>query len=241
MLSNQDLLNLTGKVTIVTGGAAGIGYGIAARLAEAGASVVIADIDGAKATISAASLMEKGLKAFDYQLDIADEGSVKTLMDFVASRFGTLDILINNAGIYPWLPIAQMTSADFDRIMGVNLRGAFLCLKYASEKMIASGNGGRIINLTSTVNEASKHGLLGLTKSAALEYAPHKITINSVAPGMISTPGTSNVQGVDPAKLPLQRQGDIDEIGKVVLFLASDMSSYMTGTEIVVDGGELLS
>jgi len=178
-----------------------------------------------------------------------------------------MDILVNNAGIYPSIPLFQMTFDDFDKILAVNLEGVFLTTKYASEKMIALGKGGRIINITSidalhpsmvglSAYDASKHGLWGFTKNAALELAPHKIWVNAIAPGGIATPGVAKLQsaapkeeGVDPqkmieafmAKIPMKRMGEPDDIGKVVLFLSSDMASYMTGSQIVVDGGALLS
>ncbi len=262
MLSNDKLLDLSGRVAIVTGGASGIGFGIASRLAEAKATVLIADMDGSRAIDSSNSLKEKGLSAFDYQIDISNEDSVRALMDFALSHFGGLDILVNNAGVYPAVSLTRMSASDFDRVLAVNLKGAFLCLKYAAEKMIEQGAGGKIINITSidaihpsmvglAHYDASKHGLWGLTKNAALEYAPYKIQINAIAPGAIATQGVAAMQqeGTDQQsatkallnKIPMKRMGEPDDIGKVALFLASDMSSYMTGEQIVVDGGMLLS
>lgn len=266
-IPNSKLLDLTGKVAIVTGGAMGIGLGIVRRLAEAGATVVIADMDQEKAQKAVSDLTAKGWKVKAIKCDVSSEDEVKKMVQETVSSFGSLDILVNNAGIYPNIPVSKMTFEDFDKILAINLEGVFLTTKYASEKMIAQGKGGKIINITSidalhpsmvglSAYDASKHGLWGFTKNSALELAPHKIWVNAIAPGGIATPGVAKLQaaaptaaGVDPqktieafmAKIPMKRMGEPDEIGKVALFLASEMSSYMTGSQIVVDGGALLS
>ncbi len=169
--------------------------------------------------------------------------------------FGKIDILVNNAGIYPFQPLAVMTEADFMKVINVNLKGTFLCTKFVSDQMIKQGQGGKIINITSidalhpsmiglAHYDSSKHGMWGFTKNVALELAAHKIYVNAIAPGGIATPGATPVDkavtDAFTAKIPMKRMGEPDEIGKVVLFLASDMSSYMTGEQIVVDGGALL-
>lgn len=232
-------ISLFGKVAIVTGGAQGIGLGIVKRLEEAGAKVKVADITT--------------------NIDVSSEEDVKRMVDETVSTFGGVDILVNNAGIYPIVPVEKMTSADFDKVIAVNLKGVFLCTKYASEQMIKQGKGGKIINITSidalhpssvglAHYDASKHGVWGFTKNSALELAPHKIWVNAIAPGAIETPGVTGGKALAAdimekfiAKIPMQRIGQPDDIGKVALFLASDMSSYMTGSQIVVDGGVLLS
>lgn len=260
------LLELTGKTAIVTG-AVGIGYGIAYRLAEAGANVAIASLHKQEADNTADDLKKAGWKAIPIAADVSREEDVKRIMVETVSAYGGIDILVNNAGIYPSIPVMQMSSADFARVLEVNLKSVFLCSKYAVEQMIKQGRGGKIINITSidalhpsTVGlahyDASKHGVWGFTKNLALEVAPHKIWVNALAPGGILTPGVSKMQrsmplpqGVDPSKvleafkskIPMRRLGEADEIGKVALFLASEMSSYMTGSHIVVDGGVLLS
>lgn len=188
-------------------------------------------------------------------------------MNETVSAFGGIDILVNNAGIYPTTPVMQLSSSDFERVLAVNLKSVYLCSKYAVEQMINQGHGGKIINITSidalhpssvglAHYDASKHGVWGFTKNLALEVARHKIWINAIAPGGILTPGVKKMQqsmplpqGIDPSKIlesfiskiPMHRLGEADEIGKVALFLASEMSSYMTGSQIVVDGGVLLS
>lgn len=266
MVPTKDLLNLSGKTAIVTGGAVGIGYGIAQRLAEAGASVVIANRGKETAAKAVKELTAHGLKVSAVTTDISVEGQVKNMIERTVSTYGSLDILINNAGIYPSIPLKQMSLADFENVLKINLEGVFLCTKYASEQMIKQGKGGKIINVTSidalhpsmiglAHYDASKHGVWGFTKNIALELAPHKIWVNAIAPGGILTPGVEKQQrsmpvqsGVDMQKvmqefmerIPMGRIGDPDDIGKVALFLASDMSSYMTGSQIVVDGGVLL-
>lgn len=266
-IPNNQLLNLSGKTAIVTGGARGIGLGIATRLAAAGAQVMLADRLAELAQQAAQELQKKGYQVAGVGVDVAAENDVRQMVATTVATFGSLDILVNNAGIFPNVPVRQMTAADFDKVMSVNLKGAFLCTKYAAEQMIKQGRGGKIINITSidalhpsmaglAHYDASKHGLWGFTKNVALELAPHKIWVNAVAPGGIATPGVAEMQskaptpaGVDMkkmieaflAKIPMHRMGEPDDIGKVVLFLASEMSSYMTGSQIVVDGGVLLS
>jgi len=259
----QELLNLKGKSTIVTGGAKGIGYGIAYRLAEAGANVLVADLDEETANKTAQEFLGKGWTAEAIKVDVSDEEAVKNMINTCKEKFGTVDILVNNAGIYPSEPVSQMTADDFERVMHVNLRSVFLTTKYVSEVMKEQG-GGKIINISSidaihpsmvglAHYDASKHGVWGFTKNSALELAEQKIWVNAIAPGGIATPGAAagskgssgeqmaELTKVFLAKIPMHRMGEPDDIGMVALFLASDMSSYMTGEQIVVDGGVLLS
>ncbi|MDP2696401.1 MAG: SDR family oxidoreductase [bacterium] len=261
-LSLQQLVNLSGKTAIVTGGAMGIGFGIAYRLAEAGANVVIADLNEEVGNTAVKELNDRSWKAVFIKTDVADEKQIKDATDFAVKTYGTLDILVNNAGIYPIIPVMQMTPADFEKILADNLKSVYLFTKSAGEIMIKQGKGGKIINITSidalhpssvglAVYDASKHGLWGFTKNTALELAPHNIQVNAIAPGGITTPGTGSGTPPTPEmeailkkfmeKIPMKRIGDPDDIGKVALFLASDLASYMTGSQIVVDGGVLLS
>lgn len=265
MKTLNNLLNLSGKTAVVTG-AVGIGYGIAYRLAEAGAQVVIVSRNEAEAFDSAKKLTDLGWKAAGIQADVSKEDEVKRMVEAALKTYGAVDILVNNAGIYPSIPVMHMTLQDFDNVLAVNLKGVFLCTKYVAEHMIQKGSGGKIINITSidalhpsmvglAHYDASKHGVWGFTKNIALELAPHNIWVNAIAPGGILTPGvqkqqpSSSGQQIDMAKvteaflakIPMHKFGEPDDIGKVALFLASDMSSYMTGTQIVVDGGVLLS
>ena len=247
-------MSLSGKRAIVTGGAMGIGLGIARRLAEAGASVLVADKDAAAAE-AAASKIEG---AIAIEVDVAEEAQVEAMIAKAVEALGGVDILINNAGIYPQKNVMESTREDFERIIHTNLMGAFLCAKAAAACMIREGSGGTIINITSidalhpsgvglAFYDASKHGLWGFTKNLALELAPHHIRVNAIAPGAVVTPGTGNFS-TDSARnaafierVPMGRAGEADEIGRVALFLASDLSSYMTGAQIVVDGGRLLT
>lgn len=253
----SQLISLKGKVAIVTGGAVGIGYGIAYRLAEAGASIVVADLKLDLATEAVKKLTEAGFKAVPCEADISKEEAVSKMVQTTVDAFGGVDILVNNAGIYPFKLLMDLTPADFDRIIGVNLRGAYLCTKQVAQTMIKQGRGGRIINITSidalhpsmvglAAYDASKHGLWGFTKNVALELAQHKIWVNAIAPGGIATPGSSGGTTADTTKafeqkIPMHRMGVPDDIGRAVLFLASDLASYMTGEQIVVDGGFLLA
>jgi 2-deoxy-D-gluconate 3-dehydrogenase len=261
-----ELINLSGKAAIVTGGAKGIGQGVAARLAEAGAKVLIADLDSDAAHRATEELTAKGWTAGAYVLDVSNEDQVAAMINHCREQFGSVDILVNNAGIYPPAPIAKMTAEQFEKVMHVNLRSAFLTTKHAAEVMKEQG-GGRIINITSidalhpsmiglAHYDASKHGLWGFTKNSALELAAHKIWVNAIAPGGIATPGVAAMSQGEPsidaeaqrkqteafmAKIPMHRMGEPDEIGSVGLCLASDMSNYMTCSQIGVDGGAVLS
>lgn len=258
----KETISLDGKVAVVTGGAMGIGFGIAYRLAEAGASVVIADLNADVGNTAAKELNDNEWKGAFIKTDVADEKQVKEAIEFTLKKYGGIDILVNNAGIYPVIPVMQMQSADFDKILSTNLRSAFFFTKSAAEAMIKQGRGGKIINITSidalhpssvglAAYDASKHGLWGFTKNIALELAPHNIQVNAIAPGGIATPGTGVGKTATPEieiilkkfleKIPMKRMGDPDDIGKVALFLASDLSSYITGSQIVVDGGVLLA
>jgi len=263
MKSLQDLLNLNNKTAIVTGGAKGIGYGISYRLAEAGAKVVIADMDEASAQAASQELRSKGWVSEAVKTDVSSEEDVKRMFQVTTDKFGPVNILVNDAGIYPSMPIAEMSVELFEKVLRVNLMSVFLTTKNVIEIMKNNG-GGKIINVSSidalhpsmvglAHYDASKHGVWGFTKSSALELAEHKIWVNAIAPGGIATPGTAaGSQGVSAdklaelseaflAKIPMHRMGEPDDIGMVALFLASEMSSYMTGEQIVVDGGALLS
>jgi len=263
----KQLIDLSSKTAVVTGGAMGIGFGISSRLAEAGAQVVIADVNKEAAEEAAKKLQARGWKVIAIPADVSKKEDVERMVAAAVNSFGGLDILVNNAGIYPNILLMNMTEDDFNRVLAVNLKSVFLTTKAAAEQMIRQGQGGRIINITSidalhpssaglAHYDASKHGVWGFTKNVALELAPHKIWVNAIAPGGIATPGVATLQkgmkvpaGVDMekmlstflAKIPMGRMGEPDDIGKAALFLASNLSSYMTGSQIVVDGGVLLS
>jgi len=265
MARNSDLLNLSDKVAIVTGGRVGIGFGIASRLAESGCRVTIVSRNGAKGEEAAKKLRAEGNAVMSVAADVSIEEEVKRMVKETISEYGHIDILVNNAGIYPQIPLSRMTLSDFKKVCAINMEGVFLCTKYVAERMIARKKGGKIINITSidalhpssvglAHYDASKHGVWGFTKNIALELAPYGISVNAIAPGGIMTPGVQKLQssgGMKQAdikamqdafvkKIPMGRLGIPDDVGKVALFLASDMSSYMTGSQIVVDGGVLL-
>lgn len=258
-----DLINLQGKTAVVTGGAAGIGFAIVYRLAEAGASVVIADIeaDGSQALHA---LNECGLTAAYIKCNVGSEQEIVKMTDEAASRCGGIDILVNNAGIFPHIYLQQTAASDFERVLSINLTGTFLCSREASRHMIAQRRGGCIINIASidavhpsasglTAYDASKGGVLTLTKSMAKELGNHSIRVNAIAPGGIVTGGVKTQTSGEGdrrgraelkaflAHMALGRMGRPDEIARVALFLASDLAGYMTGSMVTVDGGYLIS
>lgn len=257
---------LSGKAAIVTGGAMGIGFGIVKRFAEEGADVILADLDGAAAEAAAAKLAGKPGRVLAVQIDVAREDAGAVLVAKAVEAFGKIDVLVNNAGIYPQVPMLRMEPALFDRVYQVNLKGLAFVSKAAAARMIEQGGGGKIINIASidsfhpsmvglAAYDASKGGVLMFTKSLALELGPHGITVNGIAPGAIQTEGVAKPlegSGLTPeqmrqmlasftARIPLGRMGMPDDIAKVAVFLASSDADYMTGEMVVVDGGMLLS
>jgi 2-dehydro-3-deoxy-D-gluconate 5-dehydrogenase len=249
-----DLLDLGGRTAIVTGGAKGIGLGIARRLHEAGANVAIADLDGDGAADAAAGL--EGDRSIGLSTDVSREASVERMIADTADRFGAIDILVNNAGIFPVVACLEIDPATFRHVVEVNLVGVFLCTQAVARRMVEQGRGGTIVNITSidalhpsmaglAHYDASKHGVWGFTKNVALELAEHRIRVNALAPGGILTPGIGDVPAETleafEAVIPMHRMGDPDDIARATLFLASELSSYMTGAQVVVDGGRLLA
>ncbi len=263
--SIAELFDLRGKGAIVTGGAMGIGQAICYRLSEAGASVMIADLDLDTANKTVEEIKSRGGKAQAIKADASSSADAKKVIKATVESFGSVDIMVNNAGIYPLLPVMRVEEALFDKVLSVNLKGAFIYAQTAAAQMIKAGNGGKIINLASvdgfhpngnaTPYNASKGGVVMLTKALALELAPHKILVNAVAPGNIRTPGTKATaeeaiaKGVSlealgksfMGRIPLERSGQPDDIAKAVLFLASKAADYITGDILLVDGGYLLS
>lgn len=252
--------SLDGKVVAITGGAMGIGYAIAVRVLEAGARVLIADYDAAKAEAAAARLDPTGARARWVRVDIATTEAGPAMVSAAVEAFGRLDVLVNNAGIYPFAPLLDMPAEMLDRVLAVNLRGTILAAQAAARQMVAQGEGGRIVNIASVdglhpsmvglaAYDASKGGVVMFTKNLALELAPHGILVNAIAPGGVFTEGVRRMQGLDdnaaepPASgvnIPLGRMARPDEIATVAVFLAAPASSYMTGEVVVVDGGMLI-
>lgn len=253
-----ELQSLTGRRAVVTGGAKGIGAATARRLAEAGAEVLIADLDEVGAAATAAELAERFRhRTASIRLDIADTTSIVTAAEHCMKHLGGIDIWVNNAGIYPTTGPAIDASDDFvDRLLEVNVRGTFACAREAARRM---SNGGVIVNLASTTGfraapgisayVMSKHAVVGLTKSLALEFGPLDIRVVGVAPGPIDTPGVQEqmaplkAAGLDVAaamsRTSLGRAGQADDVGRVVTFLVSDMAAWIHGEVVVVDAGSL--
>ncbi|MFO8010696.1 MAG: SDR family oxidoreductase [Dehalococcoidia bacterium] len=261
-----QLYDLSGKGAVVTGGAMGIGKAIALRLAEAGASVMIADADLDSARQTASEIQSSGGSARAFEADVRNPDDAQNTVQATVEAFGNLSILINNAGIYPICPVMDITEDLWERVLSINLKGSFIFSQAAAEQMIKGGAGGKIVNMASidalhpngsvAHYNASKGGLLMLTKALALELAPHGILVNAVAPGSIITPGTENLRdtisqamGIKPEdilqnflpRIPLGRMGEPDDVARVVLFLCSGAADYITGDVLVIDGGFLLS
>ncbi len=239
--------DFSGQVALVTGGASGIGEAVVRQLAAAGARVVVADFDGAKAEALAASLPA----ASAFQLDVADPAAVQAMVQHTVDRFGALHLAVNNAGIGGEVaPVADHPLDAWRRVMGVNLDGVFYGMKYQIPAILASG-GGAIVNMSSILGTngwagscayvAAKHALQGLTKTAALEYAAQGLRINAVGPAFIDTPLIAGYQGEVRDGLvalhPAGRLGRSEEVAALTLFLLSEEASFINGSYHLVDGG----
>lgn len=244
------MFNLKNKVAIVTGSRRGIGKGIAEKLAEAGANVVISDIDQKECETVAKDVTKKfKVKTLAVKCDVSSKKEVDSLIKKTVEKFGKLDILVNNAGIFPFVQFDKMKESDWDKVLNVNLKSVFLCSQAAAKVM---KKGSKIVSISSIASFlgfvglthycASKGGMNGMTRALALELAPKKINVNAVAPGAIDTPGASKASTEESRKqtiaaIPWARMGKPDDIANAVVFLASDESDYITGQVIVVDGG----
>jgi NAD(P)-dependent dehydrogenase (short-subunit alcohol dehydrogenase family) len=243
------------KVALVTGAASGLGLATAKAFAEAGASVVLADWDEKAVHAAAKELAAQGYKTLAVVCDVSDDIQVEAMVAKTVATFGRLDAAYNNAGVQNSLAgAADQTREDFDRVTAINLRGVWSCMKYELQQMRKQGNGA-IVNCSSIggilggaqrgTYHAAKHGVIGLTKSAALEYAPQGIRINTVCPGLIQTPMADKmIEGGQQEALdamlktvPVGRLGRPEEIASAVLFLCSDAASLIVGHTLVVDGG----
>lgn len=251
-------MNLSGKATIVTGGASGIGYAIAERFAAEGARVMIADIDDARGTKALAGLSKAGEVLF-HKTNVALRADIDSLVAAAIAAFGRIDVLVNNAGIVHAADFLDLDEADFDRVLGVNLKGSFLAgqavARHMVERVKAGEGPGSIVNMSSVnavfaiANQVpysiSKGGVSQLTKVMALGLAPYGIRVNAVGPGSINTDMLARANS-DPAansrllsRTPLGRIGEPSEIAAIAAFLASDEASYVTGQTIYADGGRL--
>jgi meso-butanediol dehydrogenase/(S,S)-butanediol dehydrogenase/diacetyl reductase len=274
------MYDLDGKVAVITGAGRpkGLGEAMAKRLAQEGCKIVVHDIGQTKGDIApkhgvgtsdeidqvVAGIKADGGEAVGYAADMLVEAEVKALIDFAVETYGRIDILVNNAGIgYLFGPLIDMTQEQWDAVLGVNLRGCFFGIKHAAKHMIKQGEGGRIINIASQAAKSgfgntaaytsSKHGLVGLTRVAGIELAPHKITVNAICPNHVTTglgawqnDFMSKAQGKSEeeyladmrARIPMGRVGLVDDIAKACAFLCSDQADYITAEALNVSGGE---
>ncbi len=242
------------KSAIVTGAAKGIGKGIALALAKEECNVVVSDIDQKEAEKVAEEIRKMGPKALAIQCDVSKKEEVANLFSKTVQEFGKLDILVKNAGIYPFKTFSEMEESDWDKVMNINLKSTFLCSKEAAKVL---PEGGRIVNISSIAAFVGFEGLVhycatkgainAMIRALALELAPKKITVNAVAPGAIDTPGAAQpnqprtaaeeTKKQTVAMIPLSRMGLPEDIANAVVFLASEKSNYITGQTIIVDGG----
>ena len=241
---------LQDKVALVTGATRGIGRGVALALAAQGAHLVVVGTNEEKAVAFASELEQNGTQALGIGADVSVAADVERLVDLAKERFGRVDILVNNAGITRDGLMLRMKDDDWDSVLDINLKGAFLCTR-AVARLMTRQRSGRIINISSVVGQmgnagqanycASKAGLHGLTKSNARELAKRQITVNAVAPGFILTDMTEALSEQQRDELttqvPLERLGHVDDISAVVVFLASEQAGYITGQVIGVNGG----
>jgi 2-deoxy-D-gluconate 3-dehydrogenase len=262
--SLASLVDLDGKAALVTGAAQGFGFACARRLAEAGAKVMLVDRRADRLDAARDRLASRGHPVVTALGDVSVEADVDRLVDAAVASLGRLDVVVNNAGVFSNFLLESLSPAEFQRILDVNVRGAFLCIRAAAARMRAQGDGGSIVNITSidaihpsgsglSHYGTSKHAIWGLTKTMALELGRDRIRVNAVAPGPSLTEGAVEFikagapEGIDvdaqwgayQARIPLRRLAQPDDVARATLFLASDLGAYVNGTQIVVDGGLL--
>ena len=244
-------MDLTGRVAVITGAGSGLGRAIAYRLAENGAKIVVNDVVAEQGNLTADTIKSKKGEAVFSQTDISKWDGAKDLIEKAKNRFGKIDILVNNAGITRDMLVRDMQEEDWDKVLDINLKGAFNCCKFATPYMVEQKYG-KIVNLSSRAHlgnpgqanySASKAGIIGLTRSLSLEFGRYNINVNAVAPGMINTEGVKALKKYEMVVeralkvTPLKRIGEPEDVANLVHFLVSDYSSYITGEIIHITGG----
>lgn len=244
------MIDLSSKCALVTGGGRGIGKEIALRLATAGCDVAISDLDLETANATAAEIQKLGRKSIAIKADVSNSADVEAMFKTFLDTFEKIDILVNNAGITRDGLLVRMKESDWDLVLNINLKSAFLCCKEAAKPMMKARSG-KIVNIASVVGlmgnagqanySASKAGLIGLTKTLAKEFASRSINVNAVAPGFIKTAMTDKLSDTDKQKMtsqiPFQVLGTPLDVANAVLFLSSSLANYITGQVLTVDGG----
>ena len=257
MADIQSSIRLDRQVAVVTGGARGIGRAAAEMLASAGATVVVADLDEAESEALVARIGGMGGRALALRADVSSEASIETMFGEVAGREGGVDILVNNAGVAIRRPAVELALADWEKVIAVNVTGAFLCARAAARQMIGAGRGGAIVNVASIMGlsggglypnisyQTSKGALVNMTRALAVEWAPHRVRVNAVAPTYVRTrliaPLLENPEMVAriEAMTPLRRLAEPEEVAASICFLASPAAAMITGHVLPVDGGFL--
>ena len=244
-------MDLTGRVAIITGAGSGLGRAIAYRLAENGAKIVVNDVVAEHGNLTVDNIISKKGEAVFSQTDISKWDGAKDLIEKAKDTFGKIDILVNNAGITRDMLVRDMQEEDWDKVLDINLKGAFNCCKFATPHMVEQKYG-KIVNLSSRAHlgnpgqanySASKAGIIGLTRSLSLEFGRYNINVNAVAPGMINTEGVKALKKYEMVVeralkfTPLKRIGEPEDVANLVHFLVSDYSSYITGEIIHITGG----